>query len=72
MKIDSQTKAVADHLGKYESITSWEAIERYHITRLSSIIYRLKRLGYRIEDEWCTNLLDGCRYKRYYLVTEGE
>ena len=67
-----QNEVVLTYLLTGKSITSWEAIERWHITRLASIINRLKRRGHRIESEWCTNYVDGARYKRYWLVTEGE
>ena len=35
-------KLIEDHIKKYGSITSWEAILNYHITRLSARIYDLK------------------------------
>ncbi len=65
-----QNDLVLKHLTAVGCITSWEAIESYHITRLSSIIYRLKAKGYRIEDEWCQNMIDGRMYKRYWLRGE--
>ena len=38
----SKTKKVLEHLQKYGSITSWQAIELYGATRLSAIIYNLR------------------------------
>jgi len=38
-----KTKAIYQHLQEHGSITSWEAFECYGATRLSSIIYNLKR-----------------------------
>ena len=44
----SQKSQVLEHLKNRKSITSWEAIERYHATRLSAIIFDLKDEGYDI------------------------
>lgn len=44
-KIDS----VCNHLQRYRSITSWEAINLYKATRLADIIYKLKDQGFDIE-----------------------
>ena len=38
----SQTKLVLQHLNKYGSITSYDAIKLYGATRLSAIIYTLR------------------------------
>lgn len=39
------------HLIEEGSITSWEAIEQYGVTRLSAIIYVLKDRGWTFETE---------------------
>ena len=44
----SKTDKVLQHLQTYGSITSWEAIQKYGATRLSAIIYELRK-RYRIE-----------------------
>lgn len=44
----SQIKDVLKYLQECGSITSFEAFEQFHITRLSSIIHRLRKLGYNI------------------------
>ena len=44
----SQKSQVLEHLKDRNSITSCEAIERYHATRLSAIIFDLKDEGYDI------------------------
>ena len=41
--IDTQEKQIELHLKQYGSITSWEAFEKYGITRLSARIYNLRR-----------------------------
>lgn len=55
----TQEKAVQQHLHTFGSITSWEAIERYGATRLSAIIYNLRKAGLDIET---TNLTVKNRY----------
>ena len=41
----NKTSAVLEHLREHGSITSIEAIELYGATRLSSIIFNLRRRG---------------------------
>ena len=45
----NKTTAVLSHLMDNGSITSIDAIERYGATRLSAIIFNLRRRGYDIE-----------------------
>ena len=47
----NKTKAVLLHLQNFSSITSMEAIEKFGATRLSDIIYRLKKDGHKINTE---------------------
>ena len=42
MAMNTQVKTVKAHLMAYRTITSWEAITKYRITRLSAVIYILK------------------------------
>ena len=42
-KITNQKQEVLRHIKRYGSITSMEAFEKYSITRLSAIIYILRR-----------------------------
>lgn len=42
-KITNQKQEVLRHIKKYGSITSMKAFEKYGITRLSAIIYILRR-----------------------------
>lgn len=42
-KIANQKQEVLRHIKRYGSITSMEAFEKYGITRLSAIIYILRR-----------------------------
>tara|TARA_R110002020_G_scaffold439580_2_gene650100 strand:- start:279 stop:563 length:285 start_codon:yes stop_codon:yes gene_type:complete len=48
-QVKSQSDAVLWHLKTYGSITSYEAIKEYGATRLSSIIFKHRKVGYDIE-----------------------
>ena len=48
MKKQTKTHQVLFHLKTYGSITSWEAINAYGATRLSAIIFSLRKRGYDI------------------------
>ena len=43
---ESQKRTILKHLKESKSITSWEAITQYRITRLSAVIYLLRDEGY--------------------------
>tara|TARA_R110002051_G_scaffold218455_1_gene282301 strand:+ start:102 stop:419 length:318 start_codon:yes stop_codon:yes gene_type:complete len=47
-EVKNQTDAVLWHLQNKGNITSWEAIKEYGATRLSAIIFNLRRRGYII------------------------
>lgn len=68
----SQYKRILEYLEKYKSITSMEAFRKFGATRLSAIIFNMKKAGHNIETvmEQTTND-DGnmVRYARY--VYEG-
>lgn len=44
----TKTKAVLNHLKEHGSITSMEAFELYGATRLSAIVFQLRRKGHPI------------------------
>lgn len=44
----NQKDQVLQHLRKKKSITSWEAIQKYGITRLADTVFQLKGKGYDI------------------------
>ena len=50
----TQDERVLRHLKDYKSITSWEAITEYGITRISAVIHRLRKDGYKIATEYQT------------------
>lgn len=66
-KEQRQLKQIADHLTENKSITSWDAIEKYRITRLSHYIYLLRREGWDIETETKVNKKTGTNYGLYLL-----
>ena len=47
----SQEKLIADHLMKYGSISTWEAIQLYGCTRLPARISDLRKKGWQITSE---------------------
>lgn len=75
----TKTQAVLEWLKTYTSISSMEAINNFGATRLSAIVFNLRKRGYNIE----TVMVDGrdrfgnqMRFARYYLrdspVDSGE
>lgn len=61
---------VLDHLEEHGTITSWEAIQNYGITRLSEYIRQLRRDGCVITSNWTKNINrygDKVRYVIYEL-----
>lgn len=44
----TKTKAVLEHLKEHGSITSMEAFEMYGATRLSAIVFQLRKHGHAI------------------------
>lgn len=64
---------VTEHLETYGTITSWQAIQQYGATRLSDIIFRLRKQGYDIEtkDETTRDRNgNACTYAKYILHRE--
>ena len=68
----TQYKQVLNHLLEHRSITSWEAIDLYGITRLSQYIYLLSKKGYIIDRITRTNSDGKGWHKEYVLIDEGE
>lgn len=65
-----QATKVLNHLKNVGSITSWEAFKRYHITRLSAVIYALKDAGYPIGTTIEYNDETKTHYARYAIKKE--
>lgn len=71
----TQYDRILKHLEDYKSITSWEAIEKYGATRISAIIYNLRKDGYKIKTEFKTSVNrygDKTSYGVYRLEEENE
>lgn len=51
----TQKEQVLHHLKQKKTITSWEAIQDYGITRLSAWIHELKKDGYVIKSHNISN-----------------
>jgi hypothetical protein len=66
-KSKSQLQKVKSHLTQKKSITSWEAIEKYKITRLASVIHTLRKDGWIINNKPMTNS-EGNNFVKYVLV----
>ena len=69
----TQDSRVLQYMIDNGSITTWEAIKEFGITRLSDKIFRLRNKGYIIENEWENSINrygDKVRYARYTLNME--
>jgi hypothetical protein len=65
----SQQKAILEHMREHGSLTSFESFEQHGITRLGSVIHKLRSKGYEIVSER-ERALNGNFFARYYLVSE--
>lgn len=69
----TQKDRVLRHLQDFGNITSWESFKEYGITRLSAIIYMLKRDGYIFGEEWISTknrYNEKTSFKKYILKGE--
>ena len=68
-KIKRKTKLrlVAEHLESGKSITSWDAINLYRVTRLSALIYELRNSGWSISTTSERNKTTGTVFSKYVL-----
>ena len=65
----NKSNEVLKHLKRYGQIDSWTAIQKFRATRLSAIIYNLRRKGYDIESKW-KDTSNGARFVKYILIKE--
>lgn len=71
MKKITQKQRVLKHLQENNSITSWEAIKEFGATRLSAIIFDLKKEGYNFNEEWVSTVNrynEPVTFKKYILL----
>ena len=68
----SQTEDVLNHMRQNGSITSMEAFSKYGATRLSAIIFSLRKRGYGIDTEMHTTKTRYGKTTDYakYILTE--
>ena len=67
----SKHQKIKDHLQSGRSITSWQAIQEYNVTRLASIIFYLKKEGLLIETKNITEKNSNgetVKYAKYKLL----
>lgn len=70
----SQRSEVLKYLKKHKYITSYQAFELFGATRLSAIIFDLRKEGHEIAGIWETivdRYGDKKRFLRYFLVKKG-
>lgn len=65
MNKTTQKQKIKNHLKKFKSITSWDAITKYRITRLAQYILLLKQEGMNIKSEWKSN--EGSKWTEYTI-----
>ena len=63
---NTQENIILDHLKEHKFITTWEAIQKYRITRLSARIYELRERGHNIITKNISE--NGKRFAEYSLI----
>jgi hypothetical protein len=69
----TKTNQVKKHLIEKGKIDSWTAIELYGATRLSAIIYNLRRRGFNIDSQTISvkdRNNNVCNFAKYILISE--
>ena len=71
----SQKAKVLNHLQNHRCITSMEAFEKYNVTRLSAVIFNLRKEDYLIKTTSVTRRNqegNSCTYTEYSLMKEED
>lgn len=71
-KYETHIQNVKNHLNNGNTITSWEAIQMYHCTRLSAVIYSLKDRHDMIIISEMVIGEDGVRFAQYHQVANSK
>ncbi len=71
-KYETHIQNVKNHLNNGLSITSWEAIQSYHCTRLSAVICSLKDRHDMIIVSEMVSGEDGVRFAKYHQVASSK
>lgn len=66
--MNTQKQQILAYLKKHKSITSWEAIQEFHITRLAAVIFDLKDDGYIISTQRMKDIDTGKSWAKYTLM----
>jgi hypothetical protein len=66
----SQIDTIKKHIEYEGKITSWEAIQKYRITRLAVHINQLREQGMDIRSDW--KEINGKHFVEYVLETKTE
>ena len=66
----SQYETVMNHLEQHGTITSWEAITNYGITRLADVVYKMRNDGVVVVTETAESD-KGNKYAIYHLMGTG-
>lgn len=72
-KFSGKTEKVYGYLKTHDGITSIQAFELFGATRLSAIIFNLKKYGCVIKSHWKTGkdrYGNSCRFVEYELIGE--
>lgn len=74
MRVTNKHQQVLEYLQEYGKITSWEAIQHFGATRLSSIIFNLRKRGYDIETHKIVFTDRNCNVGHFaeYVLKNGE
>ena len=67
-QLTTQTQQVLNTLIEKNTITSWEAIQKFRCTRLSAVIYNLRQDGHDIRTHRKTNEKNGKTFAEYHYV----
>jgi hypothetical protein len=71
----TKSNQVKEHLIQKGMITSWTAIELYGATRLSAIIFNLRRRGMNIDSQLVSSIdrnNNVCNFVNYILIQQSE
>lgn len=74
MKKRGYKEILLDHFRRFRAITTLDAFEMYGMTRLSAVIYNLKKENYRFDEEWVeveNRYGNKIKVKAYILVGKG-
>ena len=64
----AQREQIKGFLITHKKISTWEAIQKFRITRLGAHIYELRRRGMNIAAERKRNPKTGTWFVEYYIV----